>query len=517
MMNLADLMTTSARRSPGATALIEPHLGIHRSFAAMEERTERLATAMQNLLGAGAGERVAALSRNCLEIFELYLAVAKSGTLLFPLNWRLGAAELVEIVRQADVRVVFYDREFAAVVDEMRASIDATWIEWSPGADSPFEELLVRAATGPALDPLPDRAKLTGEPFLALSTGGTTGIPKSAVHTQASYVACLFNFLGAARITDTDTYMMLGQFFHVIGYMPLAYMAMGRPAVITNFDAVGTLDVIAQEEVTSFFCVATMLPRLVRSLQETGRSVPSVELVGYGGAPLGAEVIRSAAEMFDARLFQAWGMTELGPGTFLSPEDHELALRGDRPELLRSCGRAGIVSTVAVLDDEGREVPRDGSTRGELCHRGPNDMSSYWNRPEETELLMPDEWIHSGDLATWDAEGHIFIVDRIKSMLISGGENIFPGEIERALTNLPGVAEVVVIGEPDPEWGEVVRALVVRTFDATITEQDVIDHVSSTLGSYMKPRIVDFLDELPMTATGKIDRRALKAMVGELG
>ena len=207
-----------------------------------------------------------------------------------------------------------------------------------------------------------------------------------------------------------------------------------------------------------------------------------MRLVEYGGAPMGADTIRQAGEAFGADLLQAWGMTEFGPGSYLGPEAHRRALSGERPELLGSCGNAALLSTLAVLDADGRPVPRDGKTMGELCHRGPNNMISYWNKPKETAELMRDGWIHSGDAATWDDEGFCYIVDRIKSMIISGGENIFPSEVERCLGDHPEIAEVVVLGIPDPHWGEVVKAVIVRTNGSTLTEEQVTAYVSERLG-----------------------------------
>ena len=516
MMNLAELATKTARRSPGAPALIDPVRGRVRSFGQLERRSRLVARALDGQLGVGAGRRVAALSRNSIELFELYLGCARSGTLLFPLNWRFSPAQVKEALEDAEPAVVFYEKAFKGVVDEIRADLKVeTWIEWSSeGGDacgSEFEELLSgvdRTARGQTL---PDPASLLHEPYLAISTGGTTGIPKSAVHTQYSYGACALNYLAAARIAEADVYLMLGQMFHVVGYMPLAYLAMGRPVVIiTDFDADACVEIIHAERVSGFFAIATMLPRLIAVTRADGRPVPTVRQVEYGGAPMGEEIIRDAASVFDADLIQAWGMTELGPGTYLGPEAHRRALSGERPELLRSCGRAALLSTVAVLGEDGHPVPQDQKTFGEICHQGPNTMTGYWNKPDETAALLRGGWLHTGDGGTWDEEGHIFIVDRIKSMIISGGENIFPGEIERALGNHPSIAEVVVVGAKDPEWGEVVKAVVVRAPGATLTEADISAYVETELGSYKKPRIVEFLDELPMTPTGKINRKLLQ-------
>lgn len=511
MINIAELGTKTASRQPDAPALIDPHLSITRTFGDLAQRTLQLSAALVTEGGVAPGDRVAALSRNSIELMELYLAAARTGALLFPLNWRFSASQVKEALLDAAPRVVFYESEFAAIVDEVRGAVDTIWVEWTPGQASPYEELLDRGASRDLPSgALPDPSSLLHAPFLAVSTGGTTGIPKSAVHTHFTYGACTLNYLAAARINETDVYMMLGQLFHVIGYMPLAYLAMGRPVVITNFDAGQTLDVIREHDVTGLFAIATMLPRLVNELKATGLEVPSVRQVEYGGAPMGEEVIRDAAELFGSDLVQAWGMTELGPGTYLGPEAHRRAFSGERPELLRSCGKETLLGTVAILDEDGLPVPQDQKTMGEVCHRGPGNMISYWNKPDETADMIRDGWVHSGDGGVWDDEGFIYIVDRIKSMIISGGENIFPSEVERALGNHPEVAEAVVVGAPHPEWGEVVKAVVVRRPGTSLDADAVARYVEETLGSYKKPRIVEFLTELPMTPTGKVDRKVLR-------
>jgi len=250
----------------------------------------------------------------------------------------------------------------------------------------------------------------------------------------------------------------------------------------------------------------------VEVLRQTGTETPTVRLVGYGGARMGEEVIRSASELFNAEMLQIWGMSEFGTGTTLGPEAHRAALSGRQPELLRSCGRPALLSDIKVVDPSGATVPRDGSTVGELCHRGTNNMLSYWHKPEETASLLRDGWVHSGDGAVWDESGYVYIVDRIKNMIISGGENIFPAEIERVIANIPGVAEVSVVGSPDDVWGEVVRAVVVVSAEASVTADSITLAVERELGSYRKPRIIDFVPVLPMTPTGKIDLRAVRSL-----
>jgi acyl-CoA synthetase (AMP-forming)/AMP-acid ligase II len=513
MINLAGMAEGFASRNPGSPALIEPHRGISVTFAELGRRSGLLAAAMSGIYEIAPGARVAALSRNTLEMVELYLACARAGALLFPLNWRFSASQVADALLDATPTVVFYESEFASVIADIRSKVDVKeWIEWSTGEECSYEDLLARvAASSRDLGQgLPDPSTLAHVPYLAVSTGGTTGIPKSAVHSQYTYGACTVDYLTAARIAETDVYMMLGQFFHVIGYMSLAYLARGRPVVVANFEADSMIDMIRDENVSGFMAIATMLPRLIASLRADGGRCPSVRLVEYGGAPMGEDVIREAGELFEADLLQAWGMSEFGPGTYLGPEAHRRALRGERPELLRSCGQAALFSTVAILDESGAMVPRDGQTMGEVCHTGPNNMIEYWNKPDETAALMQGRWIRTGDGGAWDEEGFVYIVDRIKSMIISGGENIFPSEIERTLGNHPDIAEVAVVGVPDREWGEIVKAFVVRSPGHDLTGEQVTQYVGQHLASYKKPRLVEFVDALPMTPTGKVDRKVLR-------
>jgi acyl-CoA synthetase (AMP-forming)/AMP-acid ligase II len=509
LITTAELGLKAARYAPHAPALIDAQRGTSRTFGELSGRVHALATCLVNMFGPG--QQVAVLSRNCIELVELYLACGASGSLLFPLNWRFSEAQLTHALQEADPVMVFYEKTYEPVVKELSSVIPArAWVAWEPGRDSEYEELLGRGVAGSPSggSVLPSPATLLTKPFLAVSTGGTTGIPKSAVHTQFSYGACALNYLAAARIAQTDVYLMLGQLFHVVGYMPLAYLASGRPVVIANFNATELVDIIRAERVSGFFAVATMLPQLMGAVRDAGVRLPSVRQVEYGGAPMGESVIREAAELFDADLIQAWGMSELGPGTYLGPEDHRRALAGDHPERLRSCGRSALLSTVALLDEDGNPVPQDGKSVGEICHRGPGNMVGYWNMPHETAELLRDGWVHSGDIGTWDEDGYVYIVDRKKSMIICGGENIFPAEVERALSNHPEISEVVVVGVADATWGELVKAMVVRRRGSSLDAAAVTAFAENQLGSYKKPRIVEFVDALPVTATGKVDRRA---------
>jgi acyl-CoA synthetase (AMP-forming)/AMP-acid ligase II len=512
MINIATLCTKTDQVDPTATALIDPAANQRRSFGDLSQRVDALAHLIRDSLHLRRGARVVVHSRNSIEFIEMYLACARAGTMLVPLNWRQPTALNADILNDIAPSALFYDREFSADLAELGPAVDGIpAFEWSTGEESSYEAAIAaELAHQDSWASLPDPDSLLQEPYLALSTGGTTGIPKSAVHTQQSFTAMTLNYIAAQRINETDVFMLLGQLFHVTGYMVLAHLAMGRPVVVTNFDAEIAVDIIQDQQVTSTFCVATMLPRLLSTVRNRGLRTPSLRLVGYGGAPMPAQYLREAAALLETELVQFWGMTEFGIGTVLTPRDHRLGMI-HRPELLNSGGRAALLSEVAILGPDGVAIPKDGVSSGEICHRGPNTMWEYLGKEAETSAMFDHGgWLHSGDRGTWDADGYIHVVDRMKNMIISGGENIFPAEVERSIASLQGVAEVAVFGEADLKWGEVVRAAVVRVPGWEIDEAAVAAHVERELGSFRKPRIIDFVEALPMTATGKIDLAALR-------
>jgi acyl-CoA synthetase (AMP-forming)/AMP-acid ligase II len=418
LINLAELGTKAARCTPHAPALIDPQRGTARTFAELSGRVQCLAVSLWNMFGPG--QRVAVLSRNGFEVVELYLACAASGSLLFPMDFRLSLAELRHALREAEPVAIFYDKAYQSIVDELHSVVDARmWTYWEQGRESGYEELLSRVAgvggdpgAGPApgSGTLPDAGSLLHDPFVALPGDSSAQTPKRAVHSQFSYAACTVNYLAAARITQTDVYLMVGELFDVIGYTPLAYLAMGRPVVIANLDDDEMVEVIGQEKVSALYAMDTVLSELVKSMRGGGGQLPSLRQLEYGGATA-VEVACEAAEVFGADLLRAWAIAEFGAGTYLYPEDHRAALVGVRPDRLRSCGRSAALSTVAVLDEDGRAVSPDNATFGEICHRGPANMIGYWRDPQQSAATSRGGWLHSGAFGTWDADGYIYPVD----------------------------------------------------------------------------------------------------------
>ncbi|TVR31378.1 MAG: AMP-dependent synthetase [Nitriliruptor sp.] len=508
MLNLSDFLTRNAWRDPHGDACIDPASGRRLTHGALDDRATRLASAIRGSLGLEPGDRIAILSQNTAEYLELYYASARAGTITVPLNWRLSAPELARILNDADPRAVIYAGAFDETAEELqrRTTIDS-WVRFAPGDDSPYEDLL--AAAGDAPPAGADRFGDT-DPVFILYTGGTTGVSKGVLHSHRSAWVAMLNQDHTERVQPTDTYLLLGQMFHIPIVLAMNYLSRGRPVALLNFEPRATLATIEQERISGFLGVTTMLNYLLAVDGLEQYDLSSLRLVQYGGGPMGEDVVREALERLPCDLQQGYGQTEGGTMSFLTAEVHREAASGIDTHRLRSCGREAHLSTLLVVDEQGRQVPRDRETIGEIITRSEANMLRYWNRPEETAATIRDGWIHTGDLATWDGDGYLYIMDRKKEMIISGGENIYPAQVENALYRHPGVLEVAVIGVPDDTWGESVKAVVVTKPGAEVTEQDLIELARRELASYMKPRSVDFVEELPRAPTGKLLKRELR-------
>ncbi|MBM3678630.1 MAG: AMP-binding protein [Actinobacteria bacterium] len=480
------------------------------TFGALHDRAQRLAWGLREELGLEKGDRVAILSTNAAEIAETFFACAKAGLVAQPLNWRLAPAEQARILADAEPAVLLWNREFAAEIAEIQRLHDLErWIDFAPGNESPYEELLVRQ---PELEP-PWRDDVGDhDPFFILYTGGTTGVSKGALHSHATTAAAMVNQTVGERVAAGDVYMLLGQMFHIPVVLAMTYTAHGRPVVLTNFEPRQTLEVIEAERVSGFLGITTMLNYLLAVPDFDRFDLSSLRLIVYGGGPMPEAVVRQIMERFPCDLMQGYGQTEGCTMTFLHPWVHEEIARGDGTHRAASCGQEAFLSTVAVFDEEGRPVPRDRSTVGEIVVRSPANMVGYWRQPELTAQVFRDGggWMRTGDVARWDEDGFVYIVDRAKDMVISGGENIYPAQVEACIYRHPAVLECAVFGVPDETWGEALKAVVVVKPGMALHEEEIVELTRRELASYMKPKTVEFVDALPKGPTGKILKRELR-------
>jgi acyl-CoA synthetase (AMP-forming)/AMP-acid ligase II len=348
------------------------------------------------------------------------------------------------------------------------------------------------------------------DPMLILYTGGTTGQSKGALHTHRSLYTGMINQTVAERIVPADVYMLTGQMFHIPVALAMNYHAHGCPLVLINFDARLALETIEKECVSAFLGITTMLNWMMADEKFSEFDLSSLRNIQYGGGPMPSTVVAAALDAFPCSIIQGYGQTEGMTMSFLSQEDHYQALAGNHPERLDSCGREGFVTEMRLVDPKGNLVPRDSNTPGEILVRSEANMVGYWQRPDLTSETIRDGWMWTGDIAVWDEAGYIFIVDRAKDMIISGGENIFCTQVEAAIHQHPGVLESAVFGIPDDQWGEAVKAVVVMKPGHSATETEIIDVAANHLASYQKPKSVDFVESLPKAPTGKILKRELR-------
>jgi acyl-CoA synthetase (AMP-forming)/AMP-acid ligase II len=512
MVNIGRIPAKWAALTPDRDAIVDVPTGRRTNWRTLDERVRRLANGLRGTsdggLGLAQGDRVAILAKNAIEYQELYYAAGRAGLVAQPLNWRLGTAELGRIVTDASPKALLASDEWLGTAKELQAAVDVPhWLQYGDGGDGSYEDLIARSSPDE-----PEWSSRVGDddPFFILYTGGTTGESKGALHSHKSAAFGMWNQTVAERIVPTDVYMLTGQMYHIPVVLSMNYMRHGCPLVLMNFEARTALEIIEAERVSAFLGITTMLNWMMAVPGFSQFDISSLRNIQYGGGPMPSAVVKAALEHFPCTLIQGYGQTEGTTMCFLSQEDHTDAVRGVHPERLRSCGREGFVTTVQVVDPDGVPVPKDGRTAGQIVVRSEANMLGYLNRPDLTAQTLHDGWMWTGDIATWDADSYVFIVDRAKDMIISGGENIYSVQVEEAVNAHPSVLECAVIGVPDDEWGESVKAFVVLKPDTTATEAEIIETARNLLASYQKPRSVEFVDALPKAPTGKILKRTLR-------
>ncbi len=506
-MDFPDLLSRRADLDGDRTALVDVATDRELTYADLDRRASRAARVLRDHWDVGPGDRVASLAHNRTDLFELLFACAKLGAVLVPLNWRLAVPELEYIVADADPVGLVTDDAFADAAAQLRERVPGLR-SMAYGTDAldteaAYEDLL--AGADPAALVHPPRAE--DALWYLLYTSGTTGRPKGVIQTFGMALVNHLNIGLAAQLTSADTFLSVLPQFHTAGInlYTLPMLVVGGTTLVTRtFDPAETLRLL-QERATVFFGVPTIYQLLADHPDFAGTDLSRIRSWACGGAPMPVPLLERLGER-DIGVRQGMGMTETGPTVFLLDEQHAISHAG-------SVGRPQPFVEVRVVDREGNDLP-DGEA-GELLIRGPGVTPGYWRKPEVTaEAFEDDGWLHSGDVARRDEDGYWYIVDRWKDMYISGGENVYPAEVEQALYRLPGVAEAAVVGIPDERWGEVGRAYVVTRPDAELDADAVRHHCSEQLAGYKVPAEVTFVDELPRNATGKILKHELRAQAG---
>lgn len=509
IVNLADIVIEQARRNGGAVALEYRNKSL--TYAELDEVSGRGAAALA-AAGVKPGDRVAILAKNSDLFFELLIACSKLNAILLPLNWRLTAQELSFILSDAYPGAVIVAAEFIGVLNNALeiSGIHPLMLMIDQSDDGRQSYEPWRASYAPRLSDNPD-----GESgALLLYTSGTTGKPKGAIIPQRALVKMRqLEAEGPAwlRWKSTDTCLVSMPLFHIAGIRTaLNGLYNGsRIHLLTEFNADEVLDVVAAGGVTKLYLVPAAMQTLARHPRRQETDFSELEYIIYGGSPISLGLLKECMAAFGCGFVQAYGSTETAGGVLtLGPQDHD----PEFPQRMASVGQP-------LPGVEIRILRRDGSTAdvqeiGEVAIRGPSTMVGYWRLPDATrEVLDAAGWLRMGDLGLLDAEGYLHLRDRAKDMIITGGENVYPVEVENALASHPAVAEVAVFGAPSDRWGEEVRAVVVLRRGEAASAEDLIAWARRQVAAYKAPKVVSFVDSLPRNAGGKVMKRELRENV----
>jgi acyl-CoA synthetase (AMP-forming)/AMP-acid ligase II len=511
VLRVGDYVRRGAQTCPDKLAIVVPELRVELSYLELDRRIGR-AVALLGEWGMRDGDRIAYLGKNSDNFYVLFFAAIRAGFVIVPINWRSVAREIETFLSDSQSKLLFSDEEFVSAAREAMAQMPAP----------PRLILTESAADGGSL-----RQKLieigptvTGyiasedAPCLQLYTSGTTGQPKGALSTARA-----LSLMRHSEAISTDFPQWPGETivsampsFHIAGitWMIMGLGHMGTCVLTPNATAPNLVKLIRQYGATRTFVVPTVIRSIVEEVKSSGASLPTLQMIFYGAAPIGKTLLSDAMNTLGCGFLQFYGMTEVtGSATFLAPRYHDL----NRPELMNSVGLPFAGVTVDIRDSDGRPLPA--MSPGEIWIRTPTMMSGYANRAEANNEAIIDGWYRTGDGGYLDAQGFLYLTDRIKDMIVSGGENVYPIEVEEALRKFPGVLDLAVIGLPDERWGEAVVAVVERRAGETVDAKALIEFARRQLAAFKCPKRVVFIPALPRTASGKLQRSKVRAMLSD--
>ena len=476
------------------------------TYAQHFERVQRTVGALRSL-GVGAGDRFAIMALNSHQFLELYHAAFLGAGIANPLNLRLAAKELGFILADSGTKVCFTDAFFAPVINQVKEEAGLEHVVMIGAGDAPhdaeYEDVL--AAATPALPDEPDE----DDPVILMYTGGTTGTPKGVLLDQRAEMLNLYHVLMAWRFTSEEVFLHQTPMFHAASMSGVVGVPAegGVSVFVPLFDPGAVMDAIEQHKVTMTVMVPTMVSMLLASDAFRPERLKSLIRLTYGASPMPAALLDKLLVAFPSLdIYQGYGMTESAAVlTVLGPDEHRVG-----GACLRSAGRPVRGVTLSIQDIEAKPVPV-GAT-GEVCARGGNFMREYWKRPDATAEAFRGGWYHTGDAGYVDERGYLFLVDRVKDMIVTGGENVYSIEVENAIASHRDVAQVAVIGIPDERWGEAVHAIVVPKPGCHPTEADIIAHARESIAGYKVPKSVEIrTDPLPLSGALKVLKKDLRA------
>ncbi|GKX35677.1 MAG: acyl-CoA synthetase [Rhizobiaceae bacterium MnEN-MB40S] len=507
---VGDILRNNAYKFPDELAY--SYHGKLVTYAQMLERGDRLASALWKR-GIRRQDRISILSQNTIEFMECYAACELAGFIAATLNWRLAPPELAYILFDSSPRVLIFEAQYAETIEKIREQLEFVELFICFGGPVPSwaEDYETFVSTGDK-DGAPTRP-LPDEIMHLIYTSGTTGRPKGVMRTHRAEIAIAILMATELGLIVSDRLQLMMPIFHVgARFLQLGMHIRGGTVILHHaFDPVEIIDTIERERVTMTHMAPTMIQSVLNVPGVEERDLTSLHTICYSAAPMPVPLLKRGLKLLGPVFLQLYGMTE-GGGTTLHKRQHKPDGTPEEVKLLGSIGQAAPNVDIRIVDDEGVELPV--GQPGEILTRTATHMAGYWNNSPATISALKDGWYYTGDVGYIDENGFLYLVDRKKDMIVSGGENIYSREVEEAIVTHPAVVDVAVIGVKDDYWGETVRAICVLKEDEPVTEAELIDHTKTQIASYKKPKSIVFVDDLPKLPSGKINKVALRKDYG---
>lgn len=500
------------RISGKSEAIYDYESGKRYTYNDLDKRSDKLAWFLVHTMGLKKGDRVGFCATNAVAFFDAYYATYKTGIIITTYNCLLREKELFSLIENEDPKVIFYSAEFVFTIMSLRElgfKQEFICLDMKGDGDNySYDEIMENEDYEIAPDANLDEEDIQ----MLIHTGGTTGVPKAAMMSFRSLFFNALSDVGGYQLNDSDTAILTLPLFHTAGWnvftLPILFMG-GRIILMRGFNPEKTLRAIREERPTVGISVETMYKAMAMHPDFMKTDFSCYRFLVTGAAPTGRELL----EVYWARgvkMVNAYGMTEVGPNNMSHPAGNVTCTIDLVREKWNSCGIPAPYNQIRFVDEEGHDVAP--GENGEILFCSKMIFSGYWNNKEATDAIMVDGWVHTGDMGYLDEDGYCYISGRKKNMYISGGENIFPQEIEDVIMNIKGIMEACIIGVPDPKWGEVGRVLVVKAKDAKVTRDEIVKSVKTELSSIKVPRYVTFVESIPKNAIGKRDLQQIKKL-----